>query len=299
MKKLFKLLFLIQVLVACSPDDLVVDPEDNIPPKIRTVEVIKNDISDVYSFQYNEDNSKLISVLRNGVLYASLSYSANYAKIEMLNNAARNDTFVAKLSSNNYIDSLNNISNIAYFFGLGNPTNIVRGVNGRLFESQNYLNEYLKQVGVYTPMKTFTENHFYNTIDNNLRRYDATASLGGFNVSYKDSLVFNESRINQPNLPDQFITNMQTYFPGQGIPLLSPLFLLQQSNYYPYRTHTNLIQEWQYTEAYINIFSIPPTSINQFIYQYNYSFDGLNRVNQMDVSVDGILNTTYVFQYTE
>ena len=53
MKKLFKLLFLIQVLVACSPDDLVVDPEDNIPPKIRTVEVIKNDISDVYSFQYN------------------------------------------------------------------------------------------------------------------------------------------------------------------------------------------------------------------------------------------------------
>ncbi|MBL0287586.1 MAG: hypothetical protein IPQ19_09300 [Bacteroidetes bacterium] len=62
MKKLFKLLFLIQVLVACSPDDLVVDPEENIPPKIRTVEVIKNDISDVYSFQYNEDNSKLISV---------------------------------------------------------------------------------------------------------------------------------------------------------------------------------------------------------------------------------------------
>ncbi|MBL0288721.1 MAG: hypothetical protein IPQ19_15390 [Bacteroidetes bacterium] len=51
-----------------SPDDLVVDPGDNIPPKIRTVEVIKNDISDVYSFQYNEDNSKLISVLRNGVL---------------------------------------------------------------------------------------------------------------------------------------------------------------------------------------------------------------------------------------
>ncbi|MBL0287587.1 MAG: hypothetical protein IPQ19_09305 [Bacteroidetes bacterium] len=86
----------------------------------------------------------------------------------MLNNAARNDTFVAKLSSNNYIDSLNNISNIAYFFGLGNPTNIVRGVNGRLFESQNYLNEYLKQVGVYTPLKTFTENHLYNTTDNNL-----------------------------------------------------------------------------------------------------------------------------------
>lgn len=299
MKKLFKLLFLFQVLVACSPDDLIVEPEENIPPKIRTVEVTKNDVSDVYSFQYNEDNSKLISVLRNGVLYASLSYTSNNAKIEMLNNPGRNDTFVAKLSTNNYIDSLNNISTVAYFFSLGNPTNIVRGVNGRLFESQNYLIDYLKQVGVFSPLKIFSSNHLYNSEDNNLRRYNAVASLGGYNVSYKDSLIYNESRINQPNLPDQFITNMQTYYPGQGIPLLSPLFLLQQSNYYPYRTHTNLIQEWQYTEAYINIFSIPPTSINQFIYQYNYVFDALNRVNQMDVSVDGILNTTYVFEYMD
>lgn len=218
MKNLLKFLLLTLVMSSCTPEDLINDPETNIPPKIKMVKLVKNGDTTAYTFLYNTDTTRLSSVLRDGDLYATLTYSTGEVLLTMALNTSFTDSFVAKLSSGNYIDSLKNPQLAS--FGLENPALITRGVNNRLFESRNYLNEYIKREGNfsgYTKQEKYTFNSEYSTSANNLRSYDAQAIQSIFSETYRDSIIYNLTQTNQPNLPDQFATNfgMVFYFTGK------------------------------------------------------------------------------------
>ena len=215
----------------------------------------------------------------------------------MGNGTANNDTFLAKLSGNNYIDSLKNIKKDFINSALENSVSIIRGVNSRLYYSTSFLNYYM----YYNPedesniLTSRTNYIVYNLSNNNLKSYVGFAIRSIFNHSYNDSLSYNLARPNQQNLPDQFITNMQSYYLYQGKPILTPMFLLQQSNIYPYRSHTNLINKWDALEVFLPFSPYPSTTPHT--YTYNYTLDGLSRVTQMDVSVNGTNYLTYQFEY--
>jgi hypothetical protein len=297
MKNTIRILMLTLVINSCTQEDILNLQRAN-PPKFKTVNLIRNSDTTTYTFGYNSDTTKLTSVLRNGLFYASIGYSSNTVMLAMKMNNTYNDTFVANITSDNFLDSLN-------FFSLPNtlnsnykkPVRISRNSNNKLSQSTNFLIDYLKKDGFlvgYDKLQTNTFNMVYNSSNNNLIKYNTQAIQGILDTTYRDSIVYNTSRTNQPNLPDQFSTNLQSYFLQQGKPILTPLFLLQQSNIFPYQIHTNLIDSWLMYDIDFNGF---PTINTEYFYRYSYTFDANARVTQMDITVNGANYLSYQFIY--
>ena len=265
-------------------------------PKINVVKLIRDGDTTAYTFQYNADTTKLTSVLRDGEWYATITYAANQAIIAMdiTSYYGVTDTFLVKLSSDNYIDSIKNLVRIPILFGFEDMNSNLRITNNRLFESTSILETY-----VQSPTNNQTKffyNMNYESSTNNLVAFKTSVRQSFFSNSYRDSVVYNTAYVNQPNLPDQFITSTQSVRVYQGNPILNPFFLLQQSNIYPYRSHTNLINTWQ--TASIDFGLAPITySFNNYVYRYNYTFDSRSRVTQMDVTINGANYLTYQFDY--
>jgi hypothetical protein len=170
----------------------------------------------------------------------------------------------------------------------------LRITNNRLFESISILETY-----VQSPTNNQTKffyNMNYESSTNNIVAFKTSVRQSFFSNSYRDSVEYNTAYVNQPNLPDQFITSTQSVWVYQGNPILNPFFLLQQSNIYPYRSHSNLINTWR--TATID-FGLAPISysLNNYVYRYNYTFDSRSRVTQMDVTIDGANYLSYQFIY--
>jgi hypothetical protein len=303
MKNILKLFTLFLLIQSCTPENLgdTPTPETNIPPKIRKLKLIKYGDTTTYLFNYNPDvdYAQLTSVLKDSQFYANLTYASNRVLLSI--NIAQNgtmDTFIAIISPYNYIDSIR-ISPVydMLLSSFDKPYSMIRGANSTFFSSNVHINEYLlkdRNTSAFTALQT---THLYNAehqLNNNILSYMASVNYTLFNQTYKDTIVYNASLINQPNLPDQFITNLQSYNALQGVPILTPLFLLQQSNIYPYRTHANLINSWGTHD--VNFFApIPAVSQRDLI--YNYTLDTRNRVIQMVVILNFEEYLTYQFEY--
>jgi hypothetical protein len=296
MKNLLKLILILTVVISCTPEDLVNDPESANTPKINVVKLIRDGDTTAYTFQYNADTTKLTSVLRDGEWYATITYAANQAIIAMdiTSYYGVTDTFLIKLSSDNYIDSIKSLVRIPIILGFEDMNSNLRITNNRLFESISILETY-----VQSPTNNQTKffyNMNYESSTNNIVAFKTGVRQSFFSNSYRDSVEYNTAYVNQPNLPDQFITSTQSVWVYQGNPILNPFFLLQQSNIYPYRSHSNLINTWR--TATID-FGLAPISysLNNYVYRYNYTFDSRSRVTQMDVTIDGANYLSYQFIY--
>ena len=296
MKNLLKLILVMTVFSSCTPEDLVNDPESTNTPKINIVKLIRDGDTTAYTFQYNADTTKLTSVLRDGEWYATITYAANQAIIAMdiTSYYGVTDSFLVKLSPNNYIDSIKSLVPELIFFGFENMNSNIRMTNNKLFESTSILENYV-QSPTNNQTKTFF-NMNYESSTNNIVAFKTSVRQSLFSYGYRDSVDYNTAYVNQPNLPDQFIMSTQSVRVYQGKPILNPFFLLQQSNIYPYRSHSNLISTWQ--TASVDFGLAPLTyGLNNYLYRYNYTFDGRSRVTQMDVTINGANYLSYQFVY--
>ncbi len=296
MKNLLKLILILTVVSSCTPEDLVNDPESTNTPKINVVKLIRDGDTTAYTFQYNADTTKLTSVLRDGEWYATITYAANQAIIAMdiTSYYGITDTFLIKLSSDNYIDSIKSLVRIPIILGFEDMNSNLRITNNRLFESISILETYV-QSPTNNQTKTFF-NMNYESSTNNIVAFKTSVRQSLFSYGYRDSVDYNTAYVNQPNLPDQFIMSTQSVRVYQGKPILNPLFLLQQSNIYPYRSHSNLISTWR--TASVDFGLAPLTyGLNNYLYRYNYTFDGRSRVTQMDVTINGANYLSYQFVY--
>jgi len=296
MKNLLKLILVMTVFSSCTPEDLVNDPESTNTPKINIVKLIRDGDTTAYTFQYNADTTKLTSVLRDGEWYATITYAANQAIIAMdiTSYYGVTDSFLVKLSPNNYIDSIKSLVPELIFFGFENMNSNIRMTNNKLFESTSILENYV-QSPTNNQTKTFF-NMNYESSTNNIVAFKTSVRQSLFSYGYRDSVDYNTAYVNQPNLPDQFIMSTQSVRVYQGKPILNPFFLLQQSNIYPYRSHSNLISTWR--TASVDFGLAPLTyGLNNYLYRYNYTFDGRSRVTQMDVTINGANYLSYQFVY--
>ena len=296
MKNLLKLILILTVVSSCTPEDLVNDPESTNTPKINVVKLIRDGDTTAYTFQYNADTTKLTSVLRDGEWYATITYAANQAIIAMdiTSYYGVTDSFLVKLSPNNYIDSIKSLVPELIFFGFENMNSNIRMTNNKLFESTSILENYV-QSPTNNQTKTFF-NMNYESSTNNIVAFKTSVRQSHFSYGYRDSVDYNTAYVNQPNLPDQFIMSTQSVRVYQGKPILNPFFLLQQSNIYPYRSHSNLISTWR--TASVDFGLAPLTyGLNNYLYRYNYTFDGRSRVTQMDVTINGANYLSYQFVY--
>lgn len=296
MKNLLKLILVMTVFSSCTPEDLVNDPESTNTPKINVVKLIRDGDTTAYTFQYNADTTKLTSVLRDGEWYATITYAANQAIIAMdiTSYYGVTDSFLVKLSPNNYIDSIKSLVPELIFFGFENMNSNIRMTNNKLFESTSILENYV-QSPTNNQTKTFF-NMNYESSTNNIVAFKTSVRQSLFSYGYRDSVDYNTAYVNQPNLPDQFIMSTQSVRVYQGKPILNPFFLLQQSNIYPYRSHSNLISTWR--TASVDFGLAPLTyGLNNYLYRYNYTFDGRSRVTQMDVTINGVNYLSYQFVY--
>ncbi|HPH88248.1 MAG TPA: hypothetical protein PKV76_07225 [Chitinophagales bacterium] len=296
MKNLLKLILVMTVFSSCTPEDLVNDPESTNTPKINIVKLIRDGDTTAYTFQYNADTTKLTSVLRDGEWYATITYAANQAIIAMdiTSYYGVTDSFLVKLSPNNYIDSIKSLVPELIFFGFENMNSNIRMTNNKLFESTSILENYV-QSPTNNQTKTFF-NMNYESSTNNIVAFKTSVRQSLFSYGYRDSVDYNTAYVNQPNLPDQFIMSTQSVRVYQGKPILNPFFLLQQSNIYPYRSHSNLISTWQ--TASVDFGLAPLTyGLDNYLYRYNYTFDGRSRVTQMDVTINGANYLSYQFVY--
>ncbi len=296
MKNLLKLILVMTVFSSCTPEDLVNDPESTNTPKINVVKLIRDGDTTAYTFQYNADTTKLTSVLRDGEWYATITYAANQAIIAMdiTSYYGVTDSFLVKLSPNNYIDSIKSLVPELIFFGFENMNSNIRMTNNKLFESTSILENYV-QSPTNNQTKTFF-NMNYESSTNNIVAFKTSVRQSLFSYGYRDSVDYNTAYVNQPNLPDQFIMSTQSVRVYQGKPILNPFFLLQQSNIYPYRSHSNLISTWR--TASVDFGLAPLTyGLNNYLYRYNYTFDGRSRVTQMDVTINGANYLSYQFVY--
>jgi hypothetical protein len=296
MKNLLKLILVMTVFSSCTPEDLVNNPESTNTPKINVVKLIRDGDTTAYTFQYNADTTKLTSVLRDGEWYATITYAANQAIIAMdiTSYYGVTDSFLVKLSPNNYIDSIKSLVPELIFFGFENMNSNIRMTNNKLFESTSILENYV-QSPTNNQTKTFF-NMNYESSTNNIVAFKTSVRQSLFSYGYRDSVDYNTAYVNQPNLPDQFIMSTQSVRVYQGKPILNPFFLLQQSNIYPYRSHSNLISTWQ--TASVDFGLAPLTyGLNNYLYRYNYTFDGRSRVTQMDVTINGANYLSYQFVY--
>ena len=296
MKSLLKLILILTVVSSCTPEDLVNDPESTNTPKINVVKLIRDGDTTAYTFQYNADTTKLTSVLRDGEWYATITYAANQAIIAMdiTSYYGVTDSFLVKLSPNNYIDSIKSLVPELIFFGFENMNSNIRMTNNKLFESTSILENYV-QSPTNNQTKTFF-NMNYESSTNNIVAFKTSVRQSLFSYGYRDSVDYNTAYVNQPNLPDQFIMSTQSVRVYQGKPILNPFFLLQQSNIYPYRSHSNLISTWQ--TASVDFGLAPLTyGLDNYLYRYNYTFDGRSRVTQMDVTINGANYLSYQFVY--
>ena len=296
MKNLLKLILILTVVISCTPEDLVNDPESANTPKINVVKLIRDGDTTAYTFQYNADTTKLTSVLRDGEWYATITYAANQAIIAMdiTSYYGVTDSFLVKLSPNNYIDSIKSLVPELIFFGFENMNSNIRMTNNKLFESTSILENYV-QSPTNNQTKTFF-NMNYESSTNNIVAFKTSVRQSLFSYGYRDSVDYNTAYVNQPNLPDQFIMSTQSVRVYQGKPILNPFFLLQQSNIYPYRSHSNLISTWR--TASVDFGLAPLTyGLNNYLYRYNYTFDGRSRVTQMDVTINGANYLSYQFVY--
>jgi hypothetical protein len=296
MKNLLKLILVMTVFSSCTPEDLVNNPESTNTPKINVVKLIRDGDTTAYTFQYNADTTKLTSVLRDGEWYATITYAANQAIIAMdiTSYYGVTDSFLVKLSPNNYIDSIKSLVPELIFFGFENMNSNIRMTNNKLFESTSILENYV-QSPTNNQTKTFF-NMNYESSTNNIVAFKTSVRQSLFSYGYRDSVDYNTAYVNQPNLPDQFIMSTQSVRVYQGKPILNPFFLLQQSNIYPYRSHSNLISTWR--TASVDFGLAPLTyGLNNYLYRYNYTFDGRSRVTQMDVTINGANYLSYQFVY--
>lgn len=294
MKNIIKILVLLIFITSCRPEDFVNLPESNLPPKISAVKLIKLGDTTTYTFQYNEDTTKLTTVLRNGEWYSTITYALNQAVVVMDKGNIYHDSFLVKLSPNAYIDSINSLVPELISFGEDKMYSSTRGVNNILYESDYFLDRYIQyQDNVRQTHLAYME---HDSTNDNLNKFYVQVTERGQSYSYRDSLDYSSRIVNQPNLPDQFVTSLQSFRLYQGVPILNPLFLLQQSNIYPYRSHTNLINNWQTFEVDLTLAPVF-YSKTEYNYNYNYIFDGLSRVIQMDVYVNSELYLTYLFEY--
>lgn len=296
MKNLLKLILVMTVFSSCTPEDLVNDPESTNTPKINVVKLIRDGDTTAYTFQYNADTTKLTSVLRDGEWYATITYAANQAIIAMdiTSYYGVTDSFLVKLSPNNYIDSIKSLVPELIFFGFENMNSNIRMTNNKLFESTSILENYV-QSPTNNQTKTFF-NMNYESSTNNIVAFKTSVRQSLFSYGYRDSVDYNTAYVNQPNLPDQFIMSTQSVRVYQGKPILNPFFLLQQSNIYPYRSHSNLISTWQ--TASVDFGLAPLTyGLDNYLYRYNYTFDSRSRVTQMDVTINGANYLSYQFVY--
>jgi hypothetical protein len=296
MKNLLKLILVMTVFSSCTPEDLVNNPESTNTPKINVVKLIRDGDTTAYTFQYNADTTKLTSVLRDGEWYATITYAANQAIIAMdiTSYYGVTDSFLVKLSPNNYIDSIKSLVPELIFFGFENMNSNIRMTNNKLFESTSILENYV-QSPTNNQTKTFF-NMNYESSTNNIVAFKTSVRQSLFSYSYRDSVEYNTAYVNQPNLPDQFIMSTQSVRVYQGKPILNPFFLLQQSNIYPYRSHSNLISTWR--TASVDFGLAPLTyGLDNYLYRYNYTFDGRSRVTQMDVTINGANYLSYQFVY--
>jgi hypothetical protein len=296
MKNLLKLILVMTVFSSCTPEDLVNNPESTNTPKINVVKLIRDGDTTAYTFQYNADTTKLTSVLRDGEWYATITYAANQAIIAMdiTSYYGVTDSFLVKLSPNNYIDSIKSLVPELIFFGFENMNSNIRMTNNKLFESTSILENYV-QSPTNNQTKTFF-NMNYESSTNNIVAFKTSVRQSLFSYGYRDSVDYNTAYVNQPNLPDQFIMSTQSVRVYQGKPILNPFFLLQQSNIYPYRSHSNLISTWR--TASVDFGLAPLTyGLDNYLYRYNYTFDGRSRVTQMDVTINGANYLSYQFVY--
>jgi hypothetical protein len=296
MKNLLKLILILTVFSSCTPEDLVNNPESTNTPKINVVKLIRDGDTTAYTFQYNADTTKLTSVLRDGEWYATITYAANQAIIAMdiTSYYGVTDSFLVKLSPNNYIDSIKSLVPELIFFGFENMNSNIRMTNNKLFESTSILENYV-QSPTNNQTKTFF-NMNYESSTNNIVAFKTSVRQSLFSYGYRDSVDYNTAYVNQPNLPDQFIMSTQSVRVYQGKPILNPFFLLQQSNIYPYRSHSNLISTWR--TASVDFGLAPLTyGLDNYLYRYNYTFDGRSRVTQMDVTINGANYLSYQFVY--
>jgi hypothetical protein len=146
MKNLLKLILVMTVFSSCTPEDLVNNPESTNTPKINVVKLIRDGDTTAYTFQYNADTTKLTSVLRDGEWYATITYAANQAIIAMdiTSYYGVTDSFLVKLSPNNYIDSIKSLVPELIFFGFENMNSNIRMTNNKLFESTSILENYVQ-----------------------------------------------------------------------------------------------------------------------------------------------------------
>ena len=285
------------VLLGCSRLDL--DREIPISvPKISEMTVIEPTAdTTVYSFQYTGE--QLTTVLRNNLDYANLIYHDDRVEvITKFDFTNFSDTFVAyikRIPDVNiiYIDSIYNRNtqtelamNVRQFYSKRQPIN-----NKLLKDSEENITRYIEGNGVYPSTSVRTFNYIrYLPNSFNIASLQFMTSLpfdrGG------EFFIYN-TNVNQPNLPDQFITNFQSYYSiGRSI-FLTPTFLLQQSNIFPYRKHDNLVSSW----SKISTGSFPGVMERTILYDYSYTYDSDSRVTQMNVSMDRTLLYIYKFQY--
>lgn len=289
MKNLLLISCVISAFCSCTPEDLVPEPETNIPPKIRTVTITNEAETSVYTFAYNEDTTKLTSVLFNGELYATLSYDSN--EVIIIYNLFGNgfiDSLIVKHTNEGYIDSI-----YTYNFPLAPGSkyeyySAVKLPNAKLFSSENNIDPFFSGL-----LKTSYNNLTFDlSNDNTLCTVSNFTAVG--NITVYDTLNYDASRMNQPNLPNQFINTEQVFSSSQSSTKLNPLFLLQQSNLYTHKTHSHLINRVRYREVTYGGFS---TLTSYGSYNYNYIFDGSSRVSEMTKSEGGIILGTYQFEY--
>lgn len=254
-------------MVSCDPTS----PAPAINYKIKELTILFNDDTANYSFSY--DGTNLNSITRDGRNYANITYADNKAWV-MMNYNFYKDTFLINYNGSKLVDSIkhfNGIDNRHFFRNVSNHLDSCRYTeSGKSLFYSNFAE---------SGGQPFTYDH------------SNVYTCGVFNTCYqtnKDTILYN-TRINQANLPGQFLTMPLS----EGISLLdlNPLFLVQQSSIFLYQPHANLISNL-YTSYSILVSQSPPKRLH---FRYEYSFDSKGRITLI-YQYDDLLSTSIPFK---
>lgn len=241
-------------MMSCDPTS----PSPSVDTKIKTLTILASNDTAIYKFAYNSYN-QLDTVFKDNNPYAILNYTSSSAMIVKLNSIYR-DTFYVYKSSTNYIDSVKDNLNVKRFY---------RNSSAQLDSIWNYENNHslMHYIG---DMSSNDILQYQQTLPYTCNLYYYCSEISNDTITYS-------SVANQANLPEQFV----------GIPLsenfsfldLNPVFMMQQSDIFPYMPHNHLRENWITKYSIFVTQGVP----NRFLFNYQYRFDAQNRVTAMYV----------------
>ncbi len=284
----FIFIFICIFFSSCNPDPVVLPTESDLNvPKIRNLTISSTNPLDGtrnYSFAYT--NNRLSTVSEHGYTVANFVYDTifNLARIIIYSNQNNYDSTIINVqyhrsgSSNiYYIDSIYSIDPLTGHHMLYN----------RFFQNNTNGNKLSFAMSKHDPylMRYLTRDYDGSTA--NIISY--TGEFDSILSGTIDTCIVRYNTLpNQANLPYQFITNF-FWQNNYGLSDIDPLFLLQQSNIFPYRAHDNLMS-YHNVPVQTLIGTHIYTSFDRHDFTYDRDTDG--RVTQLRAQ---LYSTTYTY----